>query len=219
MNEKPKKPKLSKVLTVANILNQAIVRIDFTGEWFEAFRKPQNKGFWFIWGTSGSGKSYFVMLLCKALAILGYKVFYNTLEEDTDDTDFIDRVGAVQMNEVEGNFWAKTFNYNDTVTYLKANKKYNVIVIDSATYFFDNFDQYLEFKALFKDRIVIITGHANGKNPRTKLEEDIMYDAKMKIYTNGYLAICRGRTIGPNGGRFIIYKKGFEDLNGQQPQN
>ena len=90
-----------------------------------------------------------------------------------------------------------------------------VVVIDSATYFFESFDQYKEFKKMFKDKIIIITGHATGKNPRSKLEEDIMYDAKMKIFVNGYLALCKGRTIGPNGGRFVIWQDGYNKLNGE----
>jgi len=206
--------KIPKVLTVANIINQKVTRIGFTGEWFDAFKQPQNKGFWFVYGVSTSGKSTFTMMLCKALARLGFNVFYNLLEEETDDTDFIDRINLLQMNEVEDKFWARSYNYNELVTYLKKNSKINVIIIDSATYFFDNFDQYLEFKKMFKNKIVIITGHAQGKNPKSSLEDSISFDAKMKIYVNGFLALCKGRTIGPNGGRFIIWKEGYDRLNG-----
>lgn len=218
MEKQPKKTKpkaLLKVLTVANIINQNVTRILFENEWFEAFKRPQNKGVWLIWGTSASGKSTFVLMLCKALALLGFKVFYNLLEEDTDDSDFIDRVNLVGMNEVESNFWARTYEYDDLVTYLKKNPKINVVIIDSATYFFDNFEQYLAFKKMFKNRIIIITAHAKGKDPKFALEDSIMYDSKMKIYINGYLALCKGRTIGPNGGRFIIWKEGYDKLNGE----
>ncbi len=215
--DQPKKTKpkaLLKVLTVANILNQAISRIQFTGNWFAAFKQPQDRGFWFVYGVSGSGKSTFVMMLSKALALLGYNVLYNMLEEDLDDTDFIDRVKLCEMNDVKDNFWARSYNYNELFAYLKKTPKINVIIIDSATYFFENFEQYLEFKKMFKNKIVIVTGHATGKNPRSKLEEDINFNAKMKIYVNGYLALCKGRTIGPNGGRFIIYKEGYDLIHG-----
>ena len=59
---------MKKALTVANILNQKVERIEFDGEWYQAFKQPQNKGVWFIWGSSGGGKSYFVMQLAKELA-------------------------------------------------------------------------------------------------------------------------------------------------------
>ena len=219
MEKQPKKEKpiaLLRVLTVANIINQNVKRIQFTGKWFDAFKQPQDKGVWFIWGTSGSGKSTFILMLCKILALLGYKVFLNLLEEETDDTDFIDRIALLDMNEVQDSFWVRTYDYKDLCAYLKKNPKIKVVVIDSATYFFENFEQYKAFKKMFKDRIIIITGHAQGKNPKSALEDSIMYDAKMKIFVNGYLALCKGRTIGPNGGEFIIWEQGYNRLNGQQ---
>lgn len=206
---------LPRVLTVANILNQKVNRIDFTGDYYQAFKQPQDRGVWFIWGTSGSGKSTFIMMLCKELAKLGYKTFLNLLEEETDDTDFIDRITMLNMNEVADSFWTRTYNHDETVAYLKKNPRIKVVVIDSATYFFENFEQYKRFKRMFKDRIIIITGHANGKNPKSALEDSIMYDSKMKIFTNGYLASCKGRTIGPNGGKFIIYEEGYNNINGE----
>ena len=212
MNAKPKL--LLKALTVANIVNQKVKRIPFVDEWFQAFKEPQDKGVWFIWGGSASGKSTFVMMLCKTLALLGFKVFLNLCEEEVDDTDFIDRINILEMQEVTANFLARTYDYNDMVAYLNRKNSPKVVVIDSATYFFESFEQFRQFKKMFKDKIIIITGHANGKNPKTNLEDNIMFDAKMKIFVNGYLAICKGRTIGPNGGRFIIWQSGYDKFHG-----
>ena len=217
MDEKPlKKVKntLLKALTVANIINQNVQRLQFTGTWYQAFKQPQDKGVWFIWGASGSGKSTFVLLLCKVLATLGLKVFLNLLEEETDDIDFIDRVQLHNMNEVQDNFLARSYDYKELVVFLKRKNSAKVVVIDSATYFFENFDQYKQFKRMFNDKIIIITGHAQGKNPKHPLEDAIKFDAKMKIFINGYLASCLGRTIGPNGGRFIIWQEGYDKLRG-----
>lgn len=217
MDDKPlKKVKntLLKALTVANIINQNVQRLQFTGTWYQAFKQPQDKGVWFIWGASGSGKSTFVLLLCKVLATLGLKVFLNLLEEETDDIDFIDRVQLHNMNEVQDNFLARSYDYKELVVFLKRKNSAKVVVIDSATYFFENFDQYKQFKRMFNDKIIIITGHAQGKNPKHPLEDAIKFDAKMKIFINGYLASCLGRTIGPNGGRFIIWQEGYDKLRG-----
>ena len=210
------KSTLPKALTVANIINQKVQRLAFTGKWYEAFRQPQDKGVWLVWGGSGSGKSTFILMLCKALGLLGVKVFLNILEEETDDTDFIDRINLHEMSEIHDYFLARSYNYNELVTYLKRKNSAKVVVIDSATYFFENFEQYKAFKSMFKDKIIIITAHANGKNPKHALEDAIMFDAKMKIFVNGYLALCKGRTIGPNGGRFIIWEAGYNKLNGEQ---
>lgn len=213
-NQKPREIKLKKVLTVANIQNQNITRIPFKGEWYQAFGNPQNKGVWFVWGGSGSGKSTFLMMLAKELAKTE-SAYYNLLEEETDDSDFVDRTELCQMNEVADSFHVQRYSFDELIAYLDKRGSPKVVVIDSITYFTKDFSQYMYLKKNYPDKIFIISGHADGKNPRSKIEEDIMYDAKMKIHVSGYLATCKGRTIGPNGGQFIIWKKGYEKLQGQ----
>lgn len=207
--------KLKRVLTVANIQNQNIVRIPFEGEWYEAFRQPQTKGVWFVWGGSGSGKSTFLMLLAKELAKT-YKVFYNLLEEELDDSDFVERTELCEMAEVQHNFSAQRYEYEELIKFLDKKGSAKVVVIDSITYFTKDFEKYMALKKRYPDKIFIISGHADGKKPRSKIEEDIMYDAKMKIFVSGYLATCKGRTIGPNGGLYIVWKQGYEKLTGEQ---
>ncbi|EGV44422.1 AAA family ATPase [Bizionia argentinensis JUB59] len=215
---KTKRPaKLKKVLTVANIQNQTVTKLQWLGKWLDAFGKPQDRGVWFVWGGSGSGKSTFIMMLAKALALLNFKVFYNLLEEETDDTDYIDRTELLQMNEVEKNFHTQSYNYNELIAYLNMRNPPKVVVVDSITYLTKDWDQYMALKALCnrKNIMLIIVGHAEGKNPRSEFEKSIRYDAKMKVFIEGYLAQCQGRTIGENGGRFIVYQKGYDMLRGE----
>lgn len=214
MSAKVLKKPLPKALTVANILNQSVKRIAFTGEWFQAFRQPQDKGVWLIHGGSGSGKSTFILQLAKELAHLEYHTFLNLCEEETDDTDFMDRVKMCQMSDVSEKFLARTYTHDELCEYLDRRQSPKVVIIDSATYFFKDFEQYMAFKKRFKTKIIIITAHARGVNPKEELEVRIMFDAKMKIFVNGYLALCKGRTIGPNGGRYIIWDEGYNNING-----
>lgn len=208
-----KAPKLTKALTVANIQNQTIQRFPFEGKFYDAFRKPQNKGVWFVWGSSGSGKSAFLMMLAKELARTE-KVFYNLLEEETDDSDYIERTELFGMNEVADNFLTASYTYAELDIYLAKRGSPRVVVIDSITYLTKSYDEYMILKRKYKEKTFIISGHAEGKNPRTEFEKSIMYDAKMKIFVSGYLALCKGRTIGPNGGRFIVWEDGYNKLNG-----
>ncbi|MDN3673109.1 hypothetical protein QWY99_08620 [Flavobacterium branchiarum] len=210
------KEKIKKALTVANILSQKIKRVLFKESFFEAFRCPQNKGVWFVWGSSGSGKSTFLMQLAKEFARCGLNVFYNLLEEETDDSDFIERTELVGMGDVKDKYLAGSYNYDQLCEYLDRRGSQEVVVIDSGTYFFKSFDQYLDFKKKYKNKIIIISGHAQGSNPRSELEKSIMFDAKQKVFVSGYLAACKGRTIGPNGGLFIIWNEGYEKLRGSQ---
>lgn len=206
--------KLKKVLTVANIQNTKVERIPFEGEWYEAFKQPQNRGVWYVWGGSGSGKSSFAMLLAKAFAQHG-SVLYNLLEEETDDSDFIDRTLTFQMQDVKDNFHAQRYTLKELDAYLEKRNSAHYIIIDSLPYFLENWQEYKEFKKKWATRkVLVFIGHADGRNPRTELQKNVMFDAKMKIFVSGYLATCKGRTIGPNGGRFIVWHEGYEALQG-----
>lgn len=207
--------RLKKVLTVANVQNQSIQRVPFGGDWYQAFKRPQSRGVWFVWGSSGSGKSTFLMQLAKQYAYHG-KVLYNLLEEEPDDSDYIERMQRCTMNEVEANFFTQSYNYDELNRYLERRNSPETVIIDSATYLTKDFKEYYELKKRFKHKTLIFSGHAQGKEPRTEFEKSIMYDAKMKVYVSGYAAYCKGRTIGPNGGVYIIYPDGYEKLQGVQ---
>ena len=206
--------KLKKLLTVANIQNTKVERIPFENEWYEAFKQPQNRGVWYVWGGSGSGKSSFAMQLAKELAKSG-NVLYNVLEEETDDSDFIDRTITFQMQDVKESFHAQRYTLKELNAYLEKRNSADFIIIDSLPYFLENWQEYKEFKQKWATKkVLIFIGHADGKNPSTELQKKVMFDAKMKIFVSGYLATCKGRTIGPNGGRFIVWQEGYEALQG-----
>ncbi len=205
---------LKRVLTVANIQSTKVERLNFEGEWYQAFGKPQNRGVWFVWGGSGSGKSTFAMQLAKEFAQQS-KTFYNLLEEETDDSDFIDRTELCQMQDVANNFNVQSYTLEELDAYLSKRASANNIIIDSVPYFIDRWDDYQAFKKKWATRkVIVFIGHADGKNPSTELQKRIMYDAKMKIFVGGYLATCKGRTIGPRG-NYIIWKEGYDNLQGE----
>lgn len=206
--------KLKKLLTVANIQNTKVERIPFESEWYEAFKQPQNRGVWYVWGGSGSGKSSFAMQLAKELAKSG-NVLYNVLEEETDDSDFIDRTVVFQMQDVKESFHAQRFSLQELDAYLEKRNSAHYIIIDSLPYFLESWQQYQIFKQKWATKkVLVFIGHAEGKNPASELQKKVMYDAKMKIFVSGYLATCKGRTIGPNGGRFIVWQEGYDKVQG-----
>lgn len=208
--------KLKQVLTVANIQNTKIERLPFEGDWYEAFGQPQNRGIWFVWGGSGSGKSTFAMQLAKALSICG-KTFYDLLEEETDDSDFIERTELCKMQDVADTFNAQRYTLEELDIYLSKRNSPDYVIIDSLPYFLNLWDEYKAFKKKWATKkVIVFIGHADGKNPSTELQKRIMYDAKMKIFVSGYLATCKGRTIGPNGGNYIIWKEGYEAIRGKE---
>lgn len=211
---------IKKALTVANVINQKVKLIEFSehaNELYQAFGNPQDKGIWFAWGGSGSGKSSLLLDITKAFCERGLKAIHNELEEDLDDVDFINRLKLKNMQDVKNNFLTASYNYDEMCAYLDKRDSPKVVVINSATYFFESLQQYFDFTKKYKrKKIIIISGMANGAHPYSELEKKIMYDANKKIFCSGYVASCKGRTIGPNGGTYIIWKQGFEKLNGTQ---
>jgi predicted ATP-dependent serine protease len=213
---------MKKALTVSNVLNQKITTIDFESnnkELYEAFGNPQNKGIWFIWGSSGSGKSSLLLDITKALC-KDNKAIHNELEEDLDDLDFINRLKLKNMQDVQENYLTAAYNYDELCEYLDRKNSAKIVVINSATYFFRSQAEYLEFSRKYKrTKIIIIVGMAKGNNPYSELETKIMYDANKKIFVNGYLGVCKGRLIGPNGGLYVIWQEGYEKLRGAELDN
>ncbi|NRR90623.1 hypothetical protein HSX10_03495 [Winogradskyella undariae] len=217
MSKTIKRPaKLKKVLTVANIQNQSVKKLQWLGKWLDAFGKPQDRGIWFVWGISGSGKSSFLMQLAKAFALLGHKVLFNLCEEEADDTDYIDRMELFNMNEVEKNFFTQSYTYQELMAYIDKRNPPKVIIIDSIKDITTSWEEYLALKKLItkKNIICVIAGQAEGKNPRSEFEKSIRFNAKMKIFVNGFLALCQGRTVGKNGGRYVIHQEGYDKLRG-----
>lgn len=213
---------MKKALTVNNIVNQKVTLIDFKKthpQLYQAFGNPQNKGIWFVWGGSGSGKSSLLLDLAKAFSE-SFKTIHNELEEDLDDLDFINRIRLKNMQDVKENFLTASYNYEELCEYLEKRDSPKVVIINSATYFFKDLQQYFEFTNKYKrKKIIIVSGMAKSNNPYSELETKIMYDANKKIFVSGYQALCKGRTIGPNGGVYIIWAEGYEKIRGTQEQN
>ncbi|WP_051289311.1 nSTAND3 domain-containing NTPase [Chryseobacterium daeguense] len=206
---------MKQAVSIHRLRQIKIDRLNLSFHFEQAFAQPQNRGVWFVWGNSASGKSSFIMQLAKELA-REFKVHYNSLEEDYDDASFIERTELFMMDHVADKFSVQNDSFDELIERLDKKGSAKVVIIDSATYFFSNFKQYLELKNKYKEKIFIITGHAQGANPRSELEKDIMFDAYMKIRIDAFGAYCKGRSIGANGGKFIIWKEKYEELNGTQ---
>lgn len=167
------KIKLKRALTVANVVNQEITLLKFNEyaeKLYQAFGNPQDKGVWFVWGGSGSGKSSLILEILKALCWT-LKAIHIELEEDLDDIDFIRRIERTQMQDVKGNFLTQSYNYQELNEYLDRRDSPKVVSINSAGYFFENIQQYYDFVKKYKGKkIIIISGLAKGKNPFSDLE-------------------------------------------------
>lgn len=216
-SKKPKKP-----LGVGQLLSQKIELFDLSvvnNALYQALGNVQPRGVWLIWGNGGSGKSSLFLDILKAFGTQ-YRCLHVEREEETDDDDFVERLRLKEMTDVKGKYMACSYDLQQLTEYLEQRGSPEVIAINSATYLFKNKEEYFAFSKRFKRRkVIIITAHAKGKNPKHDLEEAIMYDANKKIFTDGYLASCKGRKIGPNGGTYIIWPEGYEKVHGSKPKD
>ena len=70
--------------------------IDFDGEWYLAFGRPEKSGCWIIYGKSGQGKSSFALQLARKFDEMGLRVLYLTLQE-------LNQMGAEKSPDSEMN--------------------------------------------------------------------------------------------------------------------
>lgn len=208
---------IKKALTLENVLATKYEVYPFSGVWEEFLNQPENRGVWFVWGNSGSGKSSFIMALAKQFSQFE-KVMYNALEE-YQTKSYKDRCIRFKMAEVKRNFQTVKYSLEELKVVLKRRNSAQVVIIDSEKYMKWKWDDYLALKEMFPTKTFIIVGHAKGTKASTQLSTDIMYDAYIKIWVEGYTAFSKGREIGSNGGIFTIWEEGAEKYHGVKPQN
>jgi hypothetical protein len=104
----------------------------------------------------------------------------------------------------------------DLTKRLAKKKSPDFVVIDSFQYTQMTYKAYLKFKEANRGKLLILVSHANGTTPSTRSAKSVMYDATLKIYIQGHVAFSKGRFIGRNGGKFIIWEEGAKRIYGEQ---
>ncbi len=186
---------MARAKSVTEILATKVESFHFTGKWHDAFGRPERRGVWFVWGNSGSGKSTFVMQLCKYLCRFG-RVAYNSLEEGAGLT-IQNTLIQCGMMEVNGRFILLDNEPMDELSArLKKKRSPDIVVIDSFQYTQMTYKQYIDLKEEHPNKLLIFVSHADGKMPAGRSAKSVMYDASLKVYVDGFRAFCKGRTKG-----------------------
>jgi hypothetical protein len=198
---------MARAYSISELLSMRKRCFPFEGEWREAFGSPEMVGVWFIWGPSGNGKSSFIMQLCKELCRFG-RLAYDSLEEGTADT-IVQSVKRHEMQVVNKKMLILDCeSIPELSVRLQKKKSPDFVIIDSFQYCQLSYKQYIEFKQLFKNKLLIFISHADGKQPAGRAARSVMYDACLKIWIEGFRAISKGRYIGANGGNYTIWEEG-----------
>ena len=197
-------------LTLKNVVDTKIPVFDFTGEWYDAFGKPQRNGVWFIYGNSGHGKTSFLLMLIKQLANFDNIIFVPYEEGNVSVAlqNGINRLGLLEANK---KVLVCTHSLEELEKRLSKRKSPEIVIIDSLDVSeIKRIKQVSELKNRFKNKTFIFTGWAAGKDPASKIGKDVLYLANQKIFVEGYRAISRGRSFGERGYLTIWEKKATE---------
>ncbi|GAB6977137.1 ATP-binding protein [Prevotella falsenii] len=195
---------MKKALSMVDLMRKNRQVYAFDGEWEEAFGQPEQNGVWFIWGRSGSGKTSFVLQLCKELTRYG-KVAYDSLEEG-DSLTMQNALMRVGMGDVGRQFILLNESLKELDTRLKRRRSPDIVVVDSFQYAHVDLKQYEEFIARHQNKLIIFISQADGMKPLGRTAQSAMYSASLKIWVEGYRAISKGRYFG-NKGYFTIWEE------------
>ncbi|ASZ11073.1 GTPase domain-containing protein [Chitinophaga pendula] len=190
--------KLQRATSPAELAQMSIPTLAFDGTFYDAFGEPESTGIWFIWGDSGSGKTSFIAQFVKYLTRFD-KLVYNALEEGRSKANqrAWDRVN---MKEVTGKIGLVQEPMEHLTVRMDKRKSAGIVVVDSAQYAKLTKAKYFAIKDKYEGKkLIIFVSHADGKDPRGSLAKDILFDASLKIWVEGYRAFTRGRSIGPKG--------------------
>ena len=183
---------------VREVLSMKFDTFPFSGAWYYAFGTPERRGIWIIWGNTGSGKTSFVMQLCKELCKYG-RVAYDSLEEGACLT-MQNSLKRFNMQEVNGKFLLLDVEPIDQLCLrMKRQKSPDFVVIDSLQYTQLTYAQFIKIKEAYRNKLIIFISHASGTNPDGRVAKKVAFDAALKIYVEGKRAFSKGRFIGPVG--------------------
>lgn len=208
--------RLNRALSVSDVYMMERATYRLSERWHEAFGEIDRTGVWLIWGKSGSGKTSFVLELCKELARFG-RVAYDSLEEGDSLTMKNAFIRAGMMDVARRVVLLNRESMADLHERLSRPKSPDIVVIDSFQYTRMRYAEYQRFKEAHADKLIIFVSHATGDKPKGQAADAVMYDATQKILVKGYVAISKGRF--KPGGRYVIWDEGARRVWGEDMES
>jgi len=159
----------------------------------ESFGELEQVFVMLVWGTSGQGKSNFLMQFVREICKFG-KVLYVGLEEGhtaTMQRNVLQYFTDEHLGLIE--FANHEMTYVRLCEKLRKKKSPKFIVIDSLQYWNIDYEQYKELKEAFPKKSFLFISHAKGKNPDGVCADKIRYDAGLKVFVEKGLAFVTSR--------------------------
>lgn len=199
--------KLKRAYSPVEIQKMNIPSFDFAGDWEASLGRPSKTGTWIIWGHSGNGKSSFAMQLIKYLCKFD-RVIYDSLEESTGKSlqMSLNRHG---MEEVNHKLLILDREPMDRLSERLSRKRSpGIAIIDSFQYSGLSYQGYKDLKERHANKLLIFISHAEGMRPEGRAAKKVEYDADVKIFIQGFRAMCKSRFMEKPGVPFLIWEEG-----------
>ena len=199
--------KLKRAYSPVEIQNMNIPSFEFAGDWEASLGRPAKTGTWIIWGHSGNGKSSFAMQLIKYLCKFD-RVIYDSLEESTGKSlqMSLNRHG---MEEVNHKLLILDREPMDRLSERLSRKRSpGIAIIDSFQYSGLSYQGYKDLKERHSNKLLIFISHAEGMRPEGRAAKKMEYDADVKIFIQGFRAMCKSRFMEKPGVPFLIWEEG-----------
>lgn len=195
-------------LTPKDIINASIEYWEFEEPWLSATGKPEGVGTWIIGGQAASGKTTFVLQLCKYLLKFG-RVYYNSREMKPLSGVMQKVLIRTGMQDVKG-FIVRQESIDDMIDRLEKHKSPNIVFVDSVQHSFIRKKQYSKLKEMFPNKLFIWITHFDNRNKAEgSIGQFIWYDADIKMTVEGYRMFADSRYLdGGKGQPYTIWKEG-----------
>ena len=203
-----------KILSQNNLENIQHEYIEFDGEWYQAFGRPERSGCWIIYGKSGHGKSSFALQLARKLDEMGLRVLYMTLEMGACD-DFVKSVLSVGIHSKTNNIiYTSEATITELDEYLSKQRSPDVVMIDSVQYFEQQGGaksaEIIKLRKKYPRKIFIFISHVDGREVEGRTAYEVKRDSFKRIYVENFKAIFIGRGKGGPRGYYIVWEEGYK---------
>lgn len=184
---------MGKTISIEALLNRKYATYELSSEWVSAIGLPEKNFKILVFGQPGSGKTTFVLKLCKELTKHG-KVFYDSVEQGEgkslqDVVSLVDFTGANKSNIKFGD----KDNYEELLKKLEDNRA-KFVVIDSLQYMNLTTGQYKQMVALHpKTAFIIIAWEGSGNKPKGEFAKSIHFMVDIKIQIKNGTAYSQSR--------------------------
>lgn len=202
--------------TISNLFETKHKTVPFRERWETAFGHPQCQGFWIVYGKSGQGKSAFSMQLARELDELGYRVLYQSIEEE-NLTSFVHSAKVAGWDSQKHKILTHPgMRVEEMEEYLSSNRSPNVIIIDSIQYLQDQYgatiETLLKLKKTYRKKLFIFISHVKGNDMDGQLAYEIKRDCSLRIQVDRFRAFHRGRGSAGSLGYMDVWSERAEKM-------